>query len=163
QDLRTLARMTYQRLFRRYLLLSGMTGTAREVAREVKAVYDLAPVHVPRLRPSRPTHLPARVFATAAERGRPVADLAARPHRAARQGDPGSSQAMVSLDDELFRVFAPRATRVAAVLVHWRLPGQAVFLALRCIAQAAAERRNARVRIDNMKLDKRLARWLAFT
>jgi len=30
----TLARMTYQRLFRRYIRLSGMTGTASEVARE---------------------------------------------------------------------------------------------------------------------------------
>jgi preprotein translocase subunit SecA len=35
----TLARISYQRFFRRYLRLAGMTGTAREVAGELWAVY----------------------------------------------------------------------------------------------------------------------------
>jgi preprotein translocase subunit SecA len=38
----TLARMTYQRFFRRYHLLSGMSGTAQEVAGELWRVYHLA-------------------------------------------------------------------------------------------------------------------------
>ena len=37
----TLARISYQRFFRRYLQLAGMTGTAREVAGELWAVYRL--------------------------------------------------------------------------------------------------------------------------
>ena len=37
----TLARISYQRFFRRYLRLAGMTGTAREVAGELWAVYGL--------------------------------------------------------------------------------------------------------------------------
>ena len=49
----TLARITYQRLFRRYLRLSGMTGTAREVAPELEAVYGLTVVRIPTNRPVR--------------------------------------------------------------------------------------------------------------
>ena len=37
----TLARISYQQFFRRYLRLSGMTGTAREVAGELWSVYHL--------------------------------------------------------------------------------------------------------------------------
>ena len=37
----TLARITYQRFFRRYLRLAGMTGTATEVAAEIGRIYGL--------------------------------------------------------------------------------------------------------------------------
>ena len=43
----TVARISYQRFFRRYLRLAGMTGTAREVAQELWNVYGLATVQVP--------------------------------------------------------------------------------------------------------------------
>ena len=43
----TLAQITYQRFFRRYLWLAGMTGTASEVARELNAVYDLRVSRIP--------------------------------------------------------------------------------------------------------------------
>ncbi|MGD2173448.1 MAG: preprotein translocase subunit SecA, partial [Gammaproteobacteria bacterium] len=46
----TLGRISYQRFFRRYLKLGGMTGTASELARELKSVYRL---HVFRIRPYR--------------------------------------------------------------------------------------------------------------
>ncbi|NML45871.1 hypothetical protein HHL11_19135 [Ramlibacter sp. G-1-2-2] len=44
---RTIARITYQRFFRRYLRLAGMTGTASEVRRELWRDYGLATVVVP--------------------------------------------------------------------------------------------------------------------
>lgn len=47
-----LARMTYQRFFRRYLCLAGMTGTAREVQRELWSVYGL---RVSRVAPHKPS------------------------------------------------------------------------------------------------------------
>lgn len=50
---RTLARITYQRFFPRYLRLSGMTGTAREVTAELYSVYGLEVVAIPTNRPSR--------------------------------------------------------------------------------------------------------------
>jgi preprotein translocase subunit SecA len=42
-----LARISYQKFFRRYLHLSGMTGTARETAAELSAVYGLKVVKIP--------------------------------------------------------------------------------------------------------------------
>ncbi|MBK7765947.1 MAG: hypothetical protein IPI44_07470 [Sulfuritalea sp.] len=58
---RTLARITFQRFFCRYLRLSGMTGTAAEVAGELNAVYRLdvvpLPTHQPDRRRSAPPHL----------------------------------------------------------------------------------------------------------
>jgi preprotein translocase subunit SecA len=46
-EARTIARITYQRFFRRYLRLSGMTGTASEVRRELWRDYRLCTVVVP--------------------------------------------------------------------------------------------------------------------
>ena len=48
----TIARITYQRFFRRYALLSGMTGTARESIGEFKSVYGLKVVAIPTHKPS---------------------------------------------------------------------------------------------------------------
>ncbi|MBI3917579.1 MAG: preprotein translocase subunit SecA [Betaproteobacteria bacterium] len=47
----TLARISYQRFFRRYLYLAGMTGTAREVASELWAVYRLRVATIPTNKP----------------------------------------------------------------------------------------------------------------
>ena len=49
----TLARMTYQKFFRRYRRLSGMTGTCREVSRELWRVYGLRVAIVPPHQPRR--------------------------------------------------------------------------------------------------------------
>lgn len=63
-----LARISYQRFFRRYQHLSGMSGTASEVAAELGNIYGLGVVKVPTNRPSlRMTH-PDRVFATDEEK-----------------------------------------------------------------------------------------------
>jgi preprotein translocase subunit SecA len=45
------ARMTYQRFFRRYRRLAGMTGTAREVAAELWRTYRLRVAAIPTNRP----------------------------------------------------------------------------------------------------------------
>lgn len=49
----TMARITFQRFFRRYHHLTGMTGTATEVAGEIGGVYRLGVVRVPTNRPSQ--------------------------------------------------------------------------------------------------------------
>jgi preprotein translocase subunit SecA len=51
----TLARISYQRFFRRYIHLAGMTGTASEVASELWAVYRLRVAKVPTNEPVRRT------------------------------------------------------------------------------------------------------------
>jgi preprotein translocase subunit SecA len=263
QQRETLARLTYQRLFRRYIRLAGMTGTGREVAREIRSVYGLDVVRIPLHRPSLREYRPPRVCGTQAEKwrevaaiverlaigeGRPVligtrsvraseeisavlaerqiehallnakqdreeasiVALAGQPSRVtvatnmagrgtdirlgpgvaedgglhvilteyhesrridrqffgrgARQGDPGSCEAIVSLEDEVYAVFAPAATRL---VVRFRPGGTrlpaVVYEALRKIAQFRAERRGADLRVQNLKLDRRLERALAFS
>lgn len=64
----TLARMTYQRFFRRYRRLSGMTGTAKEVAGEMWRVYGLAVARIPTNRPSKRRVRPDIVVADASEK-----------------------------------------------------------------------------------------------
>jgi preprotein translocase subunit SecA len=52
----TLARITYQRFFRRYRRLAGMSGTVREVAGELWADFGLRVTPVPTNRPCVRTH-----------------------------------------------------------------------------------------------------------
>jgi preprotein translocase subunit SecA len=258
----TLARITYQRLFRRYMLLAGMTGTAREVAREVWSVYRLNTVTIPLNRPSRRRYFPGRLCATAAEKwgavgatvrdvaraqGRPVligtrsveaseqlsqvlsaagiehallnakqdkteaaivaeagqagrvtvatnmagrgtdirlgAGVAERGGlhviltechasgrvdrqlfgRGARQGDPGSCEMIVSLEDELFRVFAGPLAAVCRQSIGNGRRDVWLMRLLRSIAQMRAEFRDSRIRRDTLKQDTRLEKTLAFT
>jgi preprotein translocase subunit SecA len=259
----TLARITYQRFFRRYLRLGGMTGTATEVAAEIGRVYRLPVARVPLHRPSRWHDEGARCLCDAAqkwdavvasvrrhavEQGRPVlvgtrtvraseeistrlaaagiahvvlnakqdsdeaaviamagragtvtvaTNMAGRgtdialgdgvaaagglhvvlteyhesPRidrqlfgRAARQGDPGSGEAIVALDDELFTVHAPRLAAWAATLAGPARPLPAWLLALlRRAAQSAAEGRSRTARMASLKHDRRLAGVLAFS
>lgn len=259
----TLARLTYQRLFRRYLHLSGMTGTAAEAAREIKAVYGLKVARVPLHRPSRRSYFPTVYCTSLAEKWVLVADVAqnlalvaGRPvligtrsvqaseeisgvlklrglrhsllnakqdadeavviasagevgritvatnmagrgtdielgegveakgglhviltefhdsrrvdrqlfGRCARQGDAGSCQAIVSLEDDIFEVCAPGSVawlRKAAGL-GWPLP-QWTFSVLKSVAQWSSERRQAVIRMQNLKNDRQLNQVLAFT
>ncbi|HEX5646958.1 MAG TPA: prepilin peptidase, partial [Nitrospira sp.] len=69
-----LARMTYQRFFRRYLWLSGMSGTAQEVAGEFWTVYRLATVTIPTNRPPQRRWMGERLFATAEQKWDAVVD-----------------------------------------------------------------------------------------
>jgi len=48
----TLAKISYQRFFRRYHRLAGMTGTAAEISKELNNVYALSVLKVPTFRPS---------------------------------------------------------------------------------------------------------------
>jgi preprotein translocase subunit SecA len=259
----TLARITYQRLFRRYLRLAGMTGTGTEVAAEIGRTYGLRVMRVPLHKPSQRRMLGLRCLATQEQKWQAVADaveavalrqqrpvligtrtvraseavsavLAERglPHvvlnakqdreeagivaqaglagritvatnmagrgtdillgpgvaergglhvilteynesrridrqlfgRSARQGDPGSGEALVALDDELFVTQAPRWT---AWLARGRVRGAGAsawtVALLRWRAQGTAEHRNREAREGTLKQDRRLAQVLAFS
>ena len=81
---RTLARITYQRFFRRYLHLCGMTGTAIEAAGELRAVYGLPVVRIPTNRPLQRTDLGTRVFRTAELKWNAVVESVSTATRANR-------------------------------------------------------------------------------
>jgi preprotein translocase subunit SecA len=259
----TLARLTYQRLFRRYIRLAGMTGTAREVTREIRRVYGLQTVRIPLHRQSRREYGVPVVCETRTEKwrrvaatverlavfgGRPVligtrsvqaseeisevlrehgiqhallnakqdeeeahvialagqasrvtvaTNMAGRGTdirlgegvaergglhvilteyhesrrvdrqlfgRCGRQGDPGSCEAIVSLEDEIYAVYAASATGVVERLgrIGARLP-EAFHGGLRWLAQFRAERRNREIRMQNLRHDRRLDSVLAFS
>ena len=252
----TIARITYQRFFNRYLLLSGMTGTAREVAGELRSVYGLGFVRLRTHRPPQRKDLGGRLLPDAAAKwdavaaraaelagtGRPVlvgtatvdasealgavlarsglphvvlnarqdaeeADIVAQAGqpgrvtvatnmagrgtdielteasrragglhviltefsdsrridrqlygRAGRQGDPGSFESYVAVDDQLFTRFAGLLLRVLA----GRLPGGVGRKLLQARAQAAASRSNAQQRRAQVLADEQTERQMGF-
>ncbi len=256
-----IARMTYQRFFTRYARLSGMTGTAREVAGELWSVYGLRVARIPTHRPVRRVFEGWRVFADEAARwralvqrcaelggaGRAVligtrsvqmseqvaqrlcaqgianvvlnarqdADEAAvvaqagQPGRitvatnmagrgtdillhdavraagglhviltefhesgridrqligrCARQGDPGSCEALAGLNDELFARFGARPARWAASTAGADGELRAPFnRALRTWAQRRAERVHTAARMLTLKQDRQQDRTMSF-
>jgi len=80
----TLARISYQQFFSRYLRLAGMTGTAREVSSELWSVYELNTVPVPTRLPSRRRTDPLRVFTTRAAKLEAVVDCIQAARREGR-------------------------------------------------------------------------------
>jgi preprotein translocase subunit SecA len=258
---RTLAQITYQRFFGRYLLLGGMTGTAQEVADEVKSSYDLTVTRIPTHKPTRRRRLRDTVCASGelrwqavarravemAAQGRPVlvgtrsveasemlaalfaeqgvehavlnarqdkdeaeavghagapgkitvatnmagrgtdikldseAEAAGGLHviltefhesarvdrqlfgRCARQGNPGTTEAVVSIDDELFVRFAPALVRrlVKAAVRDERGAGRVLRHYVTWL-QGRAEKHYRRQRIDTQRRDADWVRALGF-
>lgn len=62
QQQETVARISYQKFFRRYLHLAGMTGTAKEVRGELWKVYGLPTVRIHTHRQLRRQKQPDRIF-----------------------------------------------------------------------------------------------------
>jgi preprotein translocase subunit SecA len=92
----TLARISYQRFFRRYLRVAGMTGTAREVGRELWSVYSLSVVTIPTNRPVRRTALPDQVYLTAVEKWTAVVNSLRALHAQGRPVIVGTSSVAAS-------------------------------------------------------------------
>jgi preprotein translocase subunit SecA len=58
----TEAQITFQRFFRRYFHLAGMSGTLAEAGAELRQIYQLEVVKVPMRRASRRRRLPTRLY-----------------------------------------------------------------------------------------------------
>lgn len=70
----TIARMSFQRFFRLFKCLSGMSGTAMESAGEFWKVYNLPVMKIPTHKPCIRTHNPEQVFKTQEEKWAAVLD-----------------------------------------------------------------------------------------
>jgi preprotein translocase subunit SecA len=70
----TLARISYQKFFRRYLHLAGMTGTAKEVKGEFWSVYGRPSVRMPTCRIMKRKRYPDRIFLTEDAKWQAVAE-----------------------------------------------------------------------------------------
>ena len=205
----TYARLSFQRFFRMYRKLAGMTGTAAEAWREFWQIYHLPVVTVPTNRPCIRKVRPDRVFANEAAKwdavvleikrlhatGRPIlvgtrsvraseflsGRLAAEelPHEVlnavrhaeeaqivagAGQGDPGSAQALVCLEDELVRRHSPHvsgALRKRYGRVEREI-SSAFMRRLFDAAQRRAERQALRQRKSVLRTDDWLDEYLGF-
>ncbi|BBO69408.1 protein translocase subunit SecA [Desulfosarcina alkanivorans] len=80
----THARISFQRFFRLYGKLCGMSGTVTEARSELWQIYRLAVVSVPTHRPCRRTVMPDRVFTTAAAKWEAVVKAITEVHRTGR-------------------------------------------------------------------------------
>jgi preprotein translocase subunit SecA len=61
-ELETLSQITFQRFFRRYLKLGGMSGTISEARHELSDIYGLSMLRIPPRLPNRRQRLPTRFF-----------------------------------------------------------------------------------------------------
>ena len=80
----TLARVSFQRFFRMYRRLSGMTGTAWEERRELWQTYATPTAPIPTYRPIARTLAPDKVLATEDEKWAAVADAVEAGHATGR-------------------------------------------------------------------------------
>jgi preprotein translocase subunit SecA len=84
--------------------------------------------------------------------------------RSARQGDPGSAEVIVALDDELFASHAPRLVAWVRAMASAR--GQVsrpVLAMLQWVAQGQVERIHREARENTIKQDRRLVQMLSFS
>jgi preprotein translocase subunit SecA len=93
----TLARITYQSFFARYLRLSGMSGTIRETAAEMAYVFGLACVRIEPNRPSQRRMLAPRLLPDEAAKWVAVADAVAQLQREGRAVLVGTRSVRASL------------------------------------------------------------------
>jgi preprotein translocase subunit SecA len=79
-DKENLARLSFQRFFRQYPHMAGMTGTAWEAAPELWQIYQRPVVRIPTNRPCIRIQLPIRMFDTMSEKWDAVVDRVEELH-----------------------------------------------------------------------------------
>ncbi|MEX0286886.1 MAG: hypothetical protein AB3N23_19960 [Paracoccaceae bacterium] len=84
EDRKIIGRLTFQRFFRRYRRLSGLSGTLHEARRELKETYDLTIMQVPTHRPPQRRQGPSQILPTKDAKWQALAEAAAAHHMAGR-------------------------------------------------------------------------------
>jgi preprotein translocase subunit SecA len=80
----TLARLSFQRFYRFFHKLAGMTGTAREAMQELWDIYQLPVVRIPENKPCRRRIYPTRAFADQGSKWQAIVEEILRVHRQGR-------------------------------------------------------------------------------
>lgn len=102
----SLARLSFQRFFRLFRRLGGITGTAAEAAPEFWRIYELPFVRIPPNRPNRRLRLPTRIFARAEEKWTAVVEEIVAMHESGRPVLVGTRS--VSASEHLGRLLGAR-------------------------------------------------------
>ena len=100
----TIARMSFQRFFRCFHRLAGMTGTAHEAAGEFWQIYKLPVVNIPTNRPCIREHWPDRVFADETGKWQAIVSEIQRLHATGRPLLVGTRSVLAS--ENLARILA---------------------------------------------------------
>lgn len=159
----TMARLTLQRFFRRYVHLCGISATACEAEVELAILYRLPVVRVPLNNP--PPQLPMRVLPTAAEKWTAIAERVAALQGRLRPvlvgvGSPGDVDSLGGALDA--RGIAWRRAERSSDLVEEREGG--VFIALPVAWRPATDQPAGRFHVvlaegqPGGRLDRQLAR-----
>lgn len=123
----TVARLSFQRFFRCFRKLCGMTGTATEAAGELWQVYGLAVIPVPTNRPGIRKHLPDKIYLSDADKWNAIVDEVVRLHTTGRPLLVGTRNVQAS--EELGRRLSDRGLN-ASILNATRLAEEADIVAL---------------------------------
>ena len=83
-DRETLARMSFQRFYRMYPFLCGMTGTAADASREMERVYQRSVMVIPTNRPIARKRRPTRIFRSAEAKWNAIVDSVQQIHAEGR-------------------------------------------------------------------------------
>jgi preprotein translocase subunit SecA len=79
-DKENLARLSFQRFFRQYPIMCGMTGTAWEASPELWQIYQRTVIRIPTNRPCIRVQLPLRMFDTMDQKWEAVTERVAEIH-----------------------------------------------------------------------------------
>jgi preprotein translocase subunit SecA len=80
----TIARLSFQRYFRLYRRMSGMTGTASEAADEFWQIYKLPVIKIPTNRPCIRAQWPERIFSAENDKWEAIAEEVVKVHQTGR-------------------------------------------------------------------------------
>jgi preprotein translocase subunit SecA len=105
----SLARITYQRFFRRYRHLCGMTGTAWEVSGELGKVYGLTVARIPTNRPLIRVRKPDRIMPTLEAKYQAIRERVRELRQSGRPVLVGTRS--VSVSEEISRLFTADGLR----------------------------------------------------
>jgi len=105
----THARISYQRFFRRYVHLAGMTGTAKEVRNEFWSVYALPVMHIPTRRMMQRQVWPVRVFANSKKKHAAILERIEQMQAECRPVLVGTRS--IDVSEELGRLLVSRGVR----------------------------------------------------
>lgn len=83
-DRDTIARISYQRFFQRYMNIAGMTGTAREITNELFQVYGLQVYKVPSAQPNQRQYFADTICQTVAQKWQRVLSRVQEIHKSGR-------------------------------------------------------------------------------
>jgi preprotein translocase subunit SecA len=121
------ARLSFQRFFRCFYKLSGMTGTAQEAVGELWQVYGLPAVTVPRNRPCIRQQMPDRLFLNEEGKFQAIMADVQRLHAAGQPILVGTRSVQTS--ERLWQMLAERGLE-AKILNAARLKEEAAVIAL---------------------------------